>query len=209
MRRLRAAAAAAAVALLVALSAGGCTNAGGVIRETPSPGDTTTTTPSLSSASPTSTTEEQRILAQYRAFFAALTPTSEAPASQRRQMLEPYATDPVLTRTLSGMRASDRLGQVGYGEILTRPRITRVDKGVAVVRDCQDASRHGRKDRDTGRITTKGCRSAAGSARWGLRGWGSAWRWTCRAPFLGGAPGATRSYPLHERAGTDPTGREK
>lgn len=27
--------------------------------------------------------------------------------------------------------------------------------------------------------------------------------------FLGGAPGATRSYPLHERPGTDPTGREK
>jgi hypothetical protein len=27
--------------------------------------------------------------------------------------------------------------------------------------------------------------------------------------FLGGSPGATRSHPRHERAGTDPTGREK
>jgi len=150
MRPLRPTAAAAAVALLVALAAGGCSNAGGVLRETPTPENTTSTAPSSSSASPTPTTEEQRILAQYRAFFAALTATSEAPAEQRREMLEPYATDPVLTRTLGGMRASDRLGQVGYGEILTRPRITRVDKGVAVVRDCQDASRHGRKDRDTG-----------------------------------------------------------
>jgi len=108
------------------------------------------------SHTPTPTTEQERILAQYAAFFAALTPTSEAPDAQRRELLAPYAVDPVLSRTLRGMLASDKLGQVGYGEIALRPRIAKVDKGIAVVRDCQDASRHGRKERATGKIVTRG-----------------------------------------------------
>jgi hypothetical protein len=162
MRPLRPTAAAAAVALLLVLSVGGCTNADGVIRETPTPG-TGTATPSLSSATPTPTMEEQRILAQYRGFFVALTPTSEAPAAQRRQLLEPYATDPVLTRTLSGMRGSDNLGQVGYGEEVVRPKITKIEGGVAYVRDCQDASRTGRKERDRGSGSRRSCCVRVGS----------------------------------------------
>jgi len=148
--------AAAAVTLLLLLPVAGCTNADGVIRETPSRGTTTTTSPSLSLSSPTPTTEQERILAQYRAFWKALTPASEAPAAERRQMLEPYATDPELTRALSGMRGSDNLGQVLYGQVVSRPRTTKIDRGVASLRDCQDASRAGRKQLDTGEIVTRG-----------------------------------------------------
>jgi hypothetical protein len=159
MRPHRLAAATAAVTLLFVLLASGCTNAGGVIRETPTAGTTSGAASPLSSPSPTATSEASRILAQYRAFWQALTPASEAPAEERRQMLEPYATDPELTRALSGMRASDNLGQVLYGQVVARPQITKIDRGLASLRDCQDASEAGRKQRDTGRIITRGTSS--------------------------------------------------
>jgi len=143
-----------AAPLLCALLVGGCNDADGVIRETP------TVSPSTTSATPTPssmpTTEAQRVLAQYNAFWKILTPVSQASFEQRPAMLKPYATQPVLSRTLRGMRASDNLGQVGYGEIVTRPKIVKIEEGVATIRDCQDASRHGRKQRDTGKVVTRG-----------------------------------------------------
>lgn len=142
-----------AVALLLALFVGACSDADGVMRETPSPG---ITPPPTTTASPTPTTEEQRILAQYRAFWQIQTPASEAPAGQRKAMLEPYATDPALSRVVRGMRASDNVGQVGYGEVIPHPRIKSIEGAVAFLRDCQDGSKAGRKERDTGRIVTRG-----------------------------------------------------
>jgi hypothetical protein len=156
MRPLRPTAAAGAVTLLLVLPIAGCTTADGVIRETPSPGTTTTTTPSLSSASPTPTTEEQRILAQYKGFWKIEASVAHAPVAEREAMLQSYATDPLLSRVLRGMRASDNLGQMAYGQVIPRPNITKIERGNASIRDCQDASNAGRKERDTGRIVTRG-----------------------------------------------------
>jgi hypothetical protein len=130
----------------------GCNNADGVLRETPSPG-TTRTSPAVSA---TPTTEQERILAQYRGYWAALSPASEAPVAQRKGILEPYATDPALSTALRGIRAAENLGQVYYGVIATHPEITKLTGGDASVRDCQDASKAGRKERDTGKIVTRG-----------------------------------------------------
>jgi hypothetical protein len=158
MRPLRPTAAAAVVALLLVLSVGGCTNADGVIRETPTPA--TSATRSLSSASPTPTTGEERILAQYRAFFNIQASASGSPEAQRRAMLEPYATDPALSRVLRGMHTSDKLGQVGYGQAVVRPSVTKIDGRVAWVGDCQDTSASGRKERATGKVVTRGTKQA-------------------------------------------------
>jgi len=130
-----------AAVLLVGLSAG-CNTADGVNTETPTPGTTTTAV-----SSPTPTTDEQRVLAQYAAFWKILTPTSEAPESQRREMLARYATDPELTRALGGMRGADRLGEVLYGEVVPRPTVTKIEGDSASIRDCQNASNAGRRDR--------------------------------------------------------------
>jgi len=61
-----------------------------------------TATPTVAvSSSATPLPEESQILAQYRAFFAVLTPASKAkPAAARLAMLKRFATEPSLTRTL-------------------------------------------------------------------------------------------------------------
>jgi hypothetical protein len=156
MRPNRLTAATAAVKLLLVLLASGCTNAGGVIRETPTVGTTTGAASPLSSPPPTATSEASRILAQYRAFWKTEATAAHVPAAEREAILRPYATEPLLSRVLRGMRASDSLGQVGYGEVVPRPTITKIERGTASIRDCQDASNAGRKERDTGRIVTRG-----------------------------------------------------
>jgi hypothetical protein len=156
MRPHRLTAATAAVTLLLAVLAAGCTNAGGVIRDTPTAGTTTGAASPLTSPSPTATSEASRILAQYRAFWNIEASAAQAPAAEREALLRPYATEPLLSRVLRGMSASDNLGQVAYGEVVPHPIITKIERGVASIRDCQDASKAGRKERDTGRIVTRG-----------------------------------------------------
>jgi len=143
-----------ATAALLALMLSGCNDADGVIRETPTASPSTT--PATPSPSPTPTTEEQRILAQYTAFWKILTPTSEAPAAERRQMLEPYAADPELSRVLRGMLAQDRLGRGLYGEAILYPRIQWIKGSRSLIKDCQDASNDGQIERATGKKLTKG-----------------------------------------------------
>lgn len=143
-RRVLPAAISAAVLALV-----GCSSDNGV--QTEDPAATVAMTPTRSAAS-----EQEAILAAYRAFFDAQTGISEAPAAERRAMLEPLATDPALSRVLRGMLAADDAGEVGYGKEVIDPRVTRVDGDEAEIADCQDTSTAGRKNRSTGKVITRG-----------------------------------------------------
>lgn len=127
----------------------GCTSDNGV--QTEEPAATVTTSPAPSAAS-----EHEDIVAAYREFFAAQTRISEAPAAERRSMLEPLATDPALSRVLRGMLAADDADEVGYGKEVINPRVTRVDGDQAEITDCQDTSGAGRKNRSTGKVITRG-----------------------------------------------------
>ena len=144
------------VVLLLGLSTAGCHSGSGVINDAP------TASPALGSSSasitamPSVATDEQRILAQYQSFWKREASAAEAAATQRRAILEAVATDPLLSRVLRGMQASDNLGQIGYGRIIPRARVTGIDRDTATIRDCQDASKAGRKDRDTGKTVTRG-----------------------------------------------------
>jgi hypothetical protein len=98
------------------------------------------------------------VLAQYRQFWATLTPASQTTATRRRVLLEPVSADPELTSLLAGISRDRARGRVYYGQPVTRGRITQLStaKGVAVVRDCQDASQTGDKDMRSGKLLTKG-----------------------------------------------------
>lgn len=108
------------------------------------------------SSTPTAIPEDGAILDAYRAFFAAQTDISLAPAGERRAMLEPLATDPLLSRVLGGMLAADHYKEVGYGTAEVDPEVTSVDGDEATIKDCQDTSDSGRKNRKTGKIVTRG-----------------------------------------------------
>lgn len=126
-------------------------------------GHATVTDGATGSASPTSTPSisasgQHQVLDQYRAFWAELTPASHAVASRRRAMLEPFAADPELKSLVQGMARDRANGRVFYGQPVVRASVTQFSevRGIAVVRDCQDATHTGDKDARTGRVLTKG-----------------------------------------------------
>lgn len=116
-----------------------------------------TATPTVAvSSPPTPFPEETQILAQYRAFFAVLTPASKAKPAVRLAMLQTYATEPSLTRTLGGLAAAAAAGEVLFGQDILRPELVNVVGIVATIRDCQDTSGVGRLKVATGKKVTVG-----------------------------------------------------
>ncbi len=120
-----------------------------------------TATPTMVvSSSATPFPEASQILAQYRAFFAVLTPASKATsAAVRLAMLKRVATQPLLTRTLGGFAAASAAGEVYYGQDIVRPEITRVNGMTVTLSDCQDTSGHGRLKISTSKKVTAGLKN--------------------------------------------------
>ncbi len=112
------------------------------------------------SVTPTAQSETDAILAAYREFFARQTEISLAPRAERRTLLEPFTTDPALQRVLGGMFAADEMGEVGYGAPIVSPEVRRITGDTAEVVDCQDGREAGRKNIETGKITTRGAKQA-------------------------------------------------
>lgn len=144
-----------AIAALAIASVAGCGSSEQPKTEAFEP-STVTSTPS---PSPTAS-QNDAILAAYRAFFARQTDISLAGRDDRRALLEPIATDPALSRVLRGMFAADEIGEVGYGEAVVNPTVTKVDGDSATITDCQDTSKSGRMKRAGGKITTRGTSEA-------------------------------------------------
>lgn len=148
----------AAVALLaVVVLLNGCSHSSGVnVQSLPTP----TASAGTPSVRPSPTFPDQDlILAQYRAYFATLTPASKATPPMRFEILRKVATDPSLTRTLGGLAAAAAAGEVYYGEDIVRPEITKVEGRLAMLRDCQDSSGHGRLKVATGKKVTVGLKN--------------------------------------------------
>lgn len=157
-----------AVVLAALLLLPGCSSSGVKAQGPVSPGPTTsapTATPSrpadtpvgASPATPSQSAEEAAILAQYRAFFHALTPASTLGEDARLNLMRTLAVDPELRRVMGGMAASDAAGEVGYGETVVRPKLSAaVDGDTANLTDCQDGSQSGRMKAATGVKTTVG-----------------------------------------------------
>ena len=155
LRRVRGAARALAclgTALSMAFAAGCSSSSGGLAQ--PLPSDST----APSSAGSPSTNADQEALSQYRSFWSVLPQVSTATASKREAMLSPFTANPELDSLLQSMRAGDRQGTVFYGHDIPRPTVKSlsVPQKVAVIRDCQDSSHSGNKDKQSGRRLTVG-----------------------------------------------------
>jgi hypothetical protein len=108
-------------------------------------------------AAPTPVDETAELLAQYRKFWASLTPVSRLPAAERRSVMAELAVDPALKSILFGMTQADSKGQVFYGADVPRPTVRiNPDATTALVDDCQDSSRAGILDKRTGDRVTVG-----------------------------------------------------
>jgi len=114
----------------------------------------TSTTPSSS----TTQSDADRVLAQYRGFWALLPSVAAAPAAKRSAMLKPYAANPELTSLLTGMKKQDQAGQRIYGRNVPRPSVDSLSapQRVAVIRDCQDSSHSGVEQKSDHRHLTVG-----------------------------------------------------
>lgn len=150
-RRRPHAASAVVGSLLVAMLAGCSGDANG---HSVDPLSTATGIPSIA---PTVVDEEAALLAQYRTFWASLTPISRMPAAERRAVLAKLAVDPALKSLLFGMTQADAKGQVFYGTPIPRPtaRIN-PDDTTALVRDCQDGRQAGLAEKASGKRLTVG-----------------------------------------------------
>ena len=152
-----------ALVLATAVAASGCSSSASVAQRLPGKRPLALRTSSLAATAshpiPNKvTTPAEAALRQYRAFWRVLTPVASAPAVRRRSMLSPYTADPELSSLLAGIERDRAAGRVFYGTPRLRPKVTTISvrRRLAVVRDCQDATRAGDKDASTGRLLTKG-----------------------------------------------------
>ena len=166
-RRVTGKGAAACLALAAAVAAAsGCSSSNGTAGGLPDQSSSSLQTTPLAATSSQATASppgkaaspSEAALSQYRAFWRTLTPASSAPAGQRRAMLTPYSAEPELSSLLDGISRERAAGRVYYGTPKLHPKVTAlsVPRRVAVIRDCQDATRTGDKDTATGRLLTRG-----------------------------------------------------
>jgi hypothetical protein len=143
-------------AAAVAVAVAGCGGGGGApAASPPAPPGAVLSSAAPVSASPTPSVVDQ-VLTQYTAFWAMITPASQAPVAQRRAVLAPYAMDPELSRLLRGLVAAEAVGEGQYGAEVPRARVASVRGAVADVVDCQDASNAGKISLKTGKKLTRG-----------------------------------------------------
>jgi hypothetical protein len=98
-------------------------------------------------------------LAAYAGFWVVAQTLDSQPPARWRPLLAAVAADPLLSAVLSGLRGEAALGHRQYGQVIPRPRLVAAAARRVSILDCQDASRSGLSDIDTGLPVT------AGSAR--------------------------------------------
>jgi hypothetical protein len=92
----------------------------------------------------------------YRQFWATAQAVDQRPPERWRPILSTVAAEPLLDQLLDGLADQRQNGTVMYGTVTPRPTIAQITGGRATVMDCQDASRSGELDADTGAIQRVG-----------------------------------------------------
>lgn len=99
---------------------------------------------------------EADVLTAYRRFWAVAVGVGRHPERQWRTRLDSVTTDPFLSELLKGLAEQKKRGTVDFGTVEVRPTIAALTPRRASILDCQDASRSGEIDRDTGEVTSVG-----------------------------------------------------
>ncbi|HYT10395.1 MAG TPA: hypothetical protein VEL73_07010 [Mycobacteriales bacterium] len=123
--------------------------------------------------------------AAYRRFWAVATTVERQPPRRWRAALATVAIDPFLTRLLEGFRAQRARGLRQYGTVSSRPTVVDLSTDRASIVDCQDASRSGEADLDSGLPRTVGAPRTPFAATL-VRGSGRVWR-LADARYLAGS----------------------
>jgi hypothetical protein len=126
----------------------------------PSPASTTPgvsdSAVSAGSASVSPTDGPAEVLSHYSRFFSALPDVSRMDEPERNDHLRRYLTGPAYVTVVKSMSAQAEFGKALYGQAVLQPRVTSIHSDSAVVRDCQDTSKSGVEDVDTGEKETRG-----------------------------------------------------
>jgi hypothetical protein len=81
---------------------------------------------------------------------------SGRPPGEWRRVLSAVAAEPLLSQLVDGLAHQRARGRADYGVVVVRPSVVALEAGRASVVDCQDASRSGERDLDTGLPLTVG-----------------------------------------------------
>lgn len=149
------------VVAIVALA--GCNGGDSVVEQTPAaptsaapPPSSPASTPVTATPTPTTTTsaQEAAILKQYRAYFETRDPAQRLTSmAVRDATMRKVAVDPELAATLNSMTAATAVGEVFYGRVLLRPKLSFVKGKYARLTDCQDTSGYGRQKLSGAKVT--------------------------------------------------------
>jgi hypothetical protein len=118
--------------------------------------------------------ERVRVDAAYRRFWSVSVTVSGRSPGEWRKVLSAVATEPLLSHLVEGFADQRARSRVDYGVVVARPTVVALEGGRASVVDCQDASRSGERDLDSGLPLTVGSARTpvAAVVRWVPgRGW--------------------------------------
>ena len=139
-------------------SAGG--QLGGRTHDRRSPADPTIAPP-LSTWAPT---DRAQVLHAYLRFWQIAQTVDRRPSNQWRPTLEPVTGQPLLDQLLDGFAAQQAHRTLQYGTVDPHPTLADLTADRASILDCQDASRSGEINRDTGIIQKAGSAHTAVAA---------------------------------------------
>ena len=118
--------------------------------------------------------DRTRVDAAYRRFWAVSVTVSGRPPGEWRKVLSAVATEPLLSHLVEGFADQRARSRADYGAVVVRPTVVALERGRASIVDCQDASRSGERDVDSGLPMTVGAARTpvAAVVRWVPgRGW--------------------------------------
>jgi hypothetical protein len=129
-------------------------------------------------------TDKARVLAVYSRFWQVASTVDAQPRARWRPLLAAVTGEPLLSSLLAGYEGQAAAGQRQYGEPVLQPTVVALTADRASILDCQDASRTGLSDVDTGLPETVGQPRTPASAVL-TRGGDGTWR-VVQARYLEG-----------------------
>ena len=100
--------------------------------------------------------DQARVEAAYRRFWAAAATATGRSPEEWRKLLSAVATEPLLSSLVRGFADQRARSRVDYGVVVVRPTVVALEGRRASIVDCQDASRSGERDLNSGLPLTVG-----------------------------------------------------
>ncbi|MFC0861667.1 hypothetical protein ACFHYQ_05075 [Sphaerimonospora cavernae] len=94
-------------------------------------------------------TAEEAVIAAYKGIYFAGRRAEHTPDGQRKPILAPYVTEPLLSRMLRGIVALRATGRFTWGMPVLHPFDVKIRGQKATLHDCQDDRKTGQMDEKT------------------------------------------------------------